>query len=284
MAVLAGPTPSSSHPVPPAGPAIHDLGGKAPFRTRRLSWHGFPVRGGGVGTTGGPGPGWYPDPSGRQPLRWFDGGRWTAHVIDVRQQPQVDPLPDHPVTPPGPPGPPPQVSIAPAPAPGQPPARVPVGSLVVRCLALGGVAVLLVLGFLVLPYAGVDGFPRDFTYAPVRYPDLGVWLAAYDTKMGGWGRAYSKGLGALIALVVWAAVVGTALLVALVPRYRSREPWWTVPVFVLAVAALFGAMVASPGNGTVALRSAAGYFTVLAAHALLVVACPLTHKRRRRPR
>ncbi|MFG3686598.1 DUF2510 domain-containing protein [Micromonospora sp. NPDC047740] len=241
------------------------------------------MQGGGDGATVGPRPGWYPDPSGRQPVRWFDGDQWTAHVIDGRQQPQLDPLPDGAAPPPVPPGPPPVVSGAPAPAPGQPSAKLPVGSLVVRCLILGIVAVLLVLGFLALPYAGVDSPPRDFSYAPVRYLELGAWLNAYDTKMSTWGRAYSHGLGPLIALVVWAAVAGTVLLVALVPRYRTREPWWTVLVFVLAVAAVFGAMVASPSNDTILLRSAAGYLTVLAAHALLVFTCPLKN-RRRRPR
>ncbi|MFG2059330.1 DUF2510 domain-containing protein [Micromonospora sp. NPDC048930] len=236
---------------------------------------------GGEGATGGPRPGWYPDPSGRQPVRWFDGGRWTAHVIDGRQQPQLDPLPDDAGRPPIPPGPPPSVCDA-APAPGQPSATFPVGSLFVRCLVLGIVAVLLVLGFLGLPYAGVDSPPRDFNYAPVRYLELGAWLDVYDTKMSVWGRAYSQGLGPLIALVVWAAVAGAVLLVALMPRYRTREPWWTVLVFTLAVAAVFGAMFASPSNDTILLKSAAGYLTVLAAHALLVFTCPL--KNRRRPR
>ncbi|PSK67690.1 hypothetical protein B0E53_00337 [Micromonospora sp. MH33] len=95
--------------------------------------------------------------------------------------------------------------------------QVAVGSLVVRCLLLGIVAVFLVLGFLVLPYVGVDSPPQDFAYVPVRYLELGGWLAVYDTKMAAWGRAYSQGLGPLIALGVWVAVAGTVLLVALVP-------------------------------------------------------------------
>ncbi|MCU0271268.1 MAG: DUF2510 domain-containing protein [Acidimicrobiales bacterium] len=27
-------------------------------------------------------PGWYPDPSGRHEVRWFDGENWTASVAD----------------------------------------------------------------------------------------------------------------------------------------------------------------------------------------------------------
>ncbi|GAA2221278.1 hypothetical protein GCM10010429_55560 [Micromonospora olivasterospora] len=57
------------------------------------------------------------------------------------------------------PGSQPTVSGALAPVRGEPSARLAVGSLVVRCLLLGIVAV-----FLVLPYVGVDSPPRDFTY------------------------------------------------------------------------------------------------------------------------
>ncbi|MEQ4300864.1 DUF2510 domain-containing protein [Plantactinospora sp. B6F1] len=38
-------------------------------------------------------PGWYPDPSGRYPLRWFDGTLWTPQALDGWQRPVVDPLP-----------------------------------------------------------------------------------------------------------------------------------------------------------------------------------------------
>ena len=34
---------------------------------------------------------WAADPSGRHELRWWDGGRWTEHVVDRGQQ-AVDPL------------------------------------------------------------------------------------------------------------------------------------------------------------------------------------------------
>ncbi|MEV1329733.1 DUF2510 domain-containing protein [Micromonospora costi] len=241
------------------------------------------MQSGGDEATGAPRPGWYPDPSGRQPVRWFDGDRWTAHVVDGGGQPRLDPLPDHAATPPVAPGTPGVAGTSAPPVERRPP-KIPVGSLVVRCLALGIVAVLLVLGFLALPYARVDSWPRDFDYAPVRYLELGAWLRAYDTKMNAWGRAYSQGLGPLIALVVWAAVAGTVLLVSLVPRYRARAPWWTFLVFALAVAAMFSAMVASPGNGTVLVASAAGYPAVLGAHVLLVLSCPLRNRSRGAPR
>lgn len=38
-----------------------------------------------------PPPNWYPDPTTRHELRYWDGGRWTAHVASAGDQ-QVDPL------------------------------------------------------------------------------------------------------------------------------------------------------------------------------------------------
>jgi hypothetical protein len=37
--------------------------------------------------------GWYPDPSGRYPKRWFDGNDWTASVLDNGGQQAYDQLP-----------------------------------------------------------------------------------------------------------------------------------------------------------------------------------------------
>lgn len=68
-------------------------------------------------------PGWYPDPAGRQPLRWFDGAQWTPQTLDGWQRPVLDPLPvDHPAPAP-PPAPVPGTPAPPAASP--PPAPVP---------------------------------------------------------------------------------------------------------------------------------------------------------------
>jgi hypothetical protein len=37
-------------------------------------------------------PGWYLDPTGRFPLRWYDGEQWTPQALDGWQRPVVDPL------------------------------------------------------------------------------------------------------------------------------------------------------------------------------------------------
>jgi len=88
-------------------------------------------------------PGWYPDPSGRHPLRWHDGQQWTPQVLDGWQRPLVDPL-DAAVAastprPPAPTPPPPVAAgstdavpgtaLPPdAPAPATPPAPTTVGT------------------------------------------------------------------------------------------------------------------------------------------------------------
>jgi hypothetical protein len=44
----------------------------------------------------GPPPGWYPDPTGLQVLRWWDGGQWGPHtqpLPGIRQEPRL-PYPD----------------------------------------------------------------------------------------------------------------------------------------------------------------------------------------------
>ena len=42
------------------------------------------------GTTSGPLPGWFDDPSGRHEIRYWDGRRWTRHVSDHGRR-SVDP-------------------------------------------------------------------------------------------------------------------------------------------------------------------------------------------------
>lgn len=47
-----------------------------------------------------PAPGWYPDPSGRYALRYYDGTTWTAHVQDAAGATTTDPVPTAPPVPP----------------------------------------------------------------------------------------------------------------------------------------------------------------------------------------
>jgi len=220
------------------------------------------------------GAGWYPDPSGRHALRWYDGRQWTPHAVDGRRQPVIDPLPGQAGTTADHPGPVPGAAAAP------PVPAVRIGPLVFRYAVLGVAAVLFVLGFVVLPYAGVDRPPRDFSYTPTRYPEFGPWIRELDTGMSTWGQIYSGGLAPLLAATAWLAVAATVLVVAVVPAYRTRTPWWTVLVFLLVGLCGGGAMIASPVNGTTMLNTHSGYLVVLAAHALLAVACPLGSRRR----
>jgi hypothetical protein len=78
-------------------------------------------------------PGWYPDPSGRYPRRWFDGTDWTASVLGANGQQGYDELP--PAAAPGaraltagsplPPPPPPSQPTTVPPPPAGPPATWP---------------------------------------------------------------------------------------------------------------------------------------------------------------
>lgn len=59
-------------------------------------------------------PGWKRDPSGRFAGRYWDGERWTEHVMDANRVPGIDPVPEPPRSP-VPPAPP--VARRPEPAP-----------------------------------------------------------------------------------------------------------------------------------------------------------------------
>jgi hypothetical protein len=48
-----------------------------------------------AGLPGGPGPGWYPDPTQRHQARWWDGAQWTERVVADGVE-RVDPLPQAP--------------------------------------------------------------------------------------------------------------------------------------------------------------------------------------------
>lgn len=62
-------------------------------------------------------PGWKRDPWRRHPGRYWDGTRWTEHVVSAQRVVSVDPVPDYAPPPPPPPPPPP----APVQAPPDPP-------------------------------------------------------------------------------------------------------------------------------------------------------------------
>jgi hypothetical protein len=86
-------------------------------------------------------PGWYPDPSGRYPKRWYDGTDWTASVLDANGQQAYDQLPpagapsvatlpaasSPPPPPPPAPSAPPGGALAPTPSPWAPEAFPPAG-------------------------------------------------------------------------------------------------------------------------------------------------------------
>lgn len=98
-----------------------------------------------------PEPGWYDDPTGESPQRWWDGERWTEHVSGT-SAPAAPPAPTPP--PPGPGADPgatmaaPLPPSAPAPAPGFPTAAPAAASS-----GGGSKAPLLILGAVVLVIA-----------------------------------------------------------------------------------------------------------------------------------
>lgn len=73
--------------------------------------------------------GWFPDPTGRFRLRWYDGSAWAEHVVSADGRTVPDPLPpDGPSFPPPPPRPgPPPVQAPTGPPVGRPPSGPPVG-------------------------------------------------------------------------------------------------------------------------------------------------------------
>jgi hypothetical protein len=83
--------------------------------------------------------GWYPDPTGRSELRWFDG-RWTEHV-STGGRPGIDPLPS--------------AAPAPAPAGGPRPARR------AGWVALGIAALVAVVAVIIGVSAGSGGDSDD---------------------------------------------------------------------------------------------------------------------------
>lgn len=187
----------------------------------------------GVSGAGATRPGWYPDPTGRQPLRWYDGKAWTPQTLDGWQRPVVDPLDGTALPPPGHP-PPVAPTPAPPPMPAAPPVArtppVPAGPLppvpvtvsagmrspesppwrpsafmvLWRAFALVTAAGGMLLGFFALPWVEVP-VPAAGRWEPVRYLDYADWTRTTDMTLNPWQSAYLGGLGLLLATFAVAA-------------------------------------------------------------------------------
>jgi len=165
--------------------------------------------------------GWHPDPTGRFGQRWFDGSRWTDHVVSARGEVVTDTVPDaeQPLAPPRPvavstPPPPPSTTGAPPPAwipagpsgrPGAPGPQPVVAYRPGTGLALGLLGVLLTaLSLIVVPWG--EGDDNRFTDVSGALRDAGsaavddVFLYTY----GAWAAFGFLLVGAV--LVVMACV------------------------------------------------------------------------------
>lgn len=242
------------------------------------------------------GPGWYPDPTGRQPLRWFDGTRWTPQALDGWQRPVVDPLPTvddaGSETPPSGLAPPatgavpvvpgPAASPEPrtVPAPGSPPpGSPPPGSAgspgvpweqgqvrisqIWRLLVVAGAAVGMAFGFLVLPWIELEfGGHR----VAVGYLEFADWARTNGVHVGGWRIAYADGLAVLLAVV--GLVVATASAVATI--LWGRTPGCAVQVLMAVLWAL--SIAGTPPGRIVDLPWTGPPYAVVGIAPMLVVA------------
>ncbi|ROT34020.1 DUF2510 domain-containing protein [Micromonospora sp. HM5-17] len=212
------------------------------------------------------GPGWYPDPTGRQPLRWFDGTRWTPQALDGWQLPVVDPLPtmdDAGSGAPSPaPAPPPAGTVpvvpgqaaspespaVPAPAPpprpaGRPPETPKIAAIsqIWRLLVVAGAALLMVIGFLMQPWIELRFGDRRVA---VSYFEFADWARANNVDVGVWCAAYAEGLAVVlagvglvaatlsaVATIVWGRTSGCAvplLLAVLLALSIAGAPTWGI--------------------------------------------------------
>lgn len=204
------------------------------------------MAGEGVSGAGAAPPGWYPDPTGRQPLRWYDGKAWTPQTLDGWQRPVVDPL-DR--TPPTPPGGRPQES---------PPWRPSAFMVLWRAFALVTAGAGMLLGFFALPWVEVP-VPAAGRWEPVRYLDYADWTRTTDMTLNPWQSAYLGGLGLLLA--TFAVAAATMMTVGFL--LTGRAPGDGVLLFLL-----LGMMFASQLGAALAPRDLAR-----AGSAAMVITC-----------
>lgn len=253
-------------------------------------------------------PGWYPDPSGRYPLRWHDGEQWTPQALDGWQRPVVDPLegtvpPDPPVAtaplpPPSPPsGASPSPSVpaqpqgpVPAAAPGAPgsvpgpsprptaaagggpaqPRRSSVVVLVLRLIVIAVVLGMQFVGFFQLPWASAPYVPEPMRVYYLEYLDTAHSLGA---DFGFWEEVYTGGAAIPLAL---AAVAATTTMVVIHFLTGSDRGWGFVALGVLALtvghlSALESFPVPTP-YGDTELKNANGAFLVGYSYSMLLFA------------
>lgn len=236
--------------------------------------------------------GWFPDPTGRYPLRWHDGIQWTPQAMDGWQRPVVDPLPPPAgrqlSSPAGPAQPPyvPRVPAQPAPVPVRPPSvpvrppSVPVQPQALpiwRYAFIGVAAVLMMLGLVLLPWVEVwDG--ND--WRGTSYPRVAVAVSRYGGEdLNLWQQLYNQGLAVGMAV---SALLGTVATVVLATRGPGPVPdWCLIPlllVFVFFVASFLGWPSASAGAG---VRVGWAPYLVSFAFLLLGIAIPVEQEARR---
>ncbi|MFD2765388.1 hypothetical protein [Micromonospora eburnea] len=142
-----------------------------------------------------------------------------------------------------------------------------------RLLVVGGAAGLMAFGFFVLPWIEVgDG------RLPVHYRDAAGWFSVHRYDLGGWASAYHHGLAFLQAAF---AVAATATAVGV--RRRGWTPRWCNLLAALLFGAAFAAFAASPVADTAEVKAGTGPMAVVWSYLLLIVACPVTSRRKSRP-
>jgi hypothetical protein len=220
-------------------------------------------------------PGWFPDPSGRFPLRWFDGSQWTPQVLDGWQRPATDPLPasSSPADPPTTPlaeSAPPRAEAAPATAPVK---TGPKPLTVTRYVTIGVAAMLMLLGLFVLPWISVyDG--KDWNGQ--TYPKIANALSKYTggTTLNWWQHLYLEWFAVGLAIAVLAAVAITVFVVG--TKLPYHPPRWALLVCVASFGLMLATFAAIPDfPAAVHVKTTfSGPGSVAAGYLLLALACP----------